>query len=296
MQKRLDELQSMIEGMSVGEGGRVGTGSSGSGASRAGGGQAQGDQEQAVLLYSPAPLPLVTMRGLEANYRSKRCPHLTPLGTDSKRFHEFLAVKFGSFDEAVQYTTALDGHCHDQMGHEVQVIHKSAKAQRPANIVRRGARLHGFYKVFQDCLKEGEELRPRHKQRGETQTTFFDVSAGEQPVVHELGSIKWTDDGTTCTATGLAKLHRDLSKGAAGEGRERRRFCQAGRSDSESSCSARLAGTLCDIASCTHAPFGGAGGAVCAWPEALLPFHGIQLLCLGVCTLVRGAGVGNAGK
>lgn len=107
------------------------------------------------------------MKGLGANYRSRYCAGIIPLGCESKRFHIFLAVKHASCDAAAEYTAKLKDRCRDSVGRIVEMLHKGATAGRPTHILRRGQRFHPFYTLFSKCLKLGEEPQPHRVMRGD---------------------------------------------------------------------------------------------------------------------------------
>lgn len=213
MLRRMTELQSMVENIQLGRGAGAGAGSSGyraprNDASRTGGRDTGG--EHLVLLQFDEPMHIGTLRGLEASYRSKFCPQVEPTGTDSKRLHNLLAVKFSEFDAAARYAAQLNGKCSDPAGRAVEVIHKGAKAGRPPHIVRRGEMLHPFYALFERCLKSGEKLQPHHTMRGDTQTVFYAYLDGEKPVAVALGTVKWTDDGEANVPTAVIGLYKSI--------------------------------------------------------------------------------------
>lgn len=92
-------------------------------------------------MHFPEPMHLGTMRGTEAHCRSTRCPREAPLGTVSKKLHNFLAVKIGDFDSSARYMSQLKSKCRDSEGRDIEIIHTGAKARRPPHIMRRGEML-----------------------------------------------------------------------------------------------------------------------------------------------------------
>lgn len=152
MNMRLDELQQiLVEGLRVG-GGRGESGSSGdrpthSGSTGRGGGASSSPQEHVVLLHFAELTHIGEMRGLEARHRSENKVVEVPIATESKPFHDWLAVKFRTHEAAAKYHSILKDIFRDGDGRPVEVIHKGAKASRPPHISRRGTMLHPFYGV-----------------------------------------------------------------------------------------------------------------------------------------------------
>lgn len=129
---RINELQTMIEGLSVGSAQSQGAASSNNGPRRdAAGDKRAGDHrdtnEHVVLLQFAEPMVIETLRGLEASNRSHLCPDIIPTACESKRFHDFLAVKHKSFDAAARYAAKLNEKCFDPGGRTVAIIHKGDK-------------------------------------------------------------------------------------------------------------------------------------------------------------------------
>lgn len=146
--------------------------------------------------------------------RSKLCPQLVPIGADSKRFHNFFAVKFGAFGAAARHAAQLKGNCTDPAGRAVEIIRKGAKAGRPPHTVMRGEMLHPFGAKFERCLKPGEELQPHHTARCDTKTIFFAYLDDQKPVAQPLGVVKWTDGGEANVPTAVTELHKSIDSGA----------------------------------------------------------------------------------
>lgn len=110
--ERINELQTMIEGLTVGNTPPPSAAAS-SGSRRWGSGDrrspTQGDAgEHVVLLQFAEPMLIDTLRSIEANHRSRLCPDTVPVACESKRFHDYLAVKHVSFEAASRYAAKLN--------------------------------------------------------------------------------------------------------------------------------------------------------------------------------------------
>lgn len=216
---RLGELwQRLEEGLRAG-GGRRESVSSGdrpthSGSTGWGRGPWSRPQEHLVLLHFAELTHIGEMRGFEARYRSDNKVAKVPIATESKPFHDWLAVKFRTHEAAAKYHRILNDVFRDGEGRPVVVIHKGAKASRPPHISRRGTVLHPFYGVFTACICDGETLQPHYNNKGDTNTQFWAVSEGDAPRAHILGTAKWVDDGATNAATEVTHWHRSRSNGA----------------------------------------------------------------------------------
>lgn len=82
------------------------------------------------------------------------------------RFHRCLTVKFRTWAEAADSTTALQDICLDRSGNKADIIHKGAKAQRPAKVKRFGVDLAPAYKELGMALVVGEALEQARRQGG----------------------------------------------------------------------------------------------------------------------------------
>lgn len=75
--------------------------------------------------------------------------------SDSAQVHSYLTAKFGTLGEAATCAKALQGTTFDKKGERVEVIHKRAKAHRPAHTTRRGEALAPNYKELHKGLEAG---------------------------------------------------------------------------------------------------------------------------------------------
>lgn len=171
MNARLDELQKMLEDGLRFRGGRDESGSSGDRATQGGpanrsSGASSGPQEHVVLLHFAELMHIGEMRGIEARHRSEHQVTETPVATESKPFHDWLAVKFRTHESAAKYPASLKDVFRDGAGRPVEVIHKGAKEARPPHITRRGAMLHPFYGVFTNLHPRRRDLAAAPLQQG----------------------------------------------------------------------------------------------------------------------------------
>lgn len=95
------DLQEAIERIQVGNGAWASASSAGIGARQSGapgrrvGAKSEG-HDHIVLLQLVETMLMETTRGLDARYRSTHCPQAEVKGTESNKFHNYLAIKFAS--------------------------------------------------------------------------------------------------------------------------------------------------------------------------------------------------------
>lgn len=84
------------------------------------------------------------------------------LGNACGGFYWYLTVTVRTFAEMAEYTQDLQDNGLDKSGSNVEIIHKGAKAQRPAKVSRRGVAVAPVYKELGKALVAGETLKQTH--------------------------------------------------------------------------------------------------------------------------------------
>lgn len=156
-----------------------------------------GQRNEVVLLQFKNKEFHKTIMGLERAVRSQSSyKGEPPEYSDGPKFHRYLAVSFSSYEDAAAYTKAVEKEQPvDKGGHRVEVIHKTKRDDRPAEVKRRGAALAPYYALFEEALAKGQSLEQTHETKlTEPYTAYIAID----PVTeqwHELGHVVWKDDG-----------------------------------------------------------------------------------------------------